>query len=94
MQQNNPNPFGEAIPSGNPTTNISFIISEKGHVKLNIFNLQGKLVSTLVDDVLETGTYNYQWITNDTNKQLASGVYFYSISVNGFTDTKKMILLR
>ncbi len=87
LLQNSPNPF-------NPTTNISFVISKKGHVKLNVFNLQGKLISTLVDEVLEAGTHNYQWISNDANKQLASGVYFYSISVNGFNETKKMILLR
>ncbi len=87
LLQNNPNPF-------NPSTNISFVTNEKGHVNLSIYNSRGELVSTLVNEVLESGTHNYQWIVGVNSNQLTSGVYFYSLNVNGFNKTKKMILLR
>ncbi len=77
--QNNPNPF-------NPATNISFSISKKGYVKLNIYNVLGKLVDKLVNDYLDAGTYTYKF----NAKNLSSGIYFYSISVDGSTIVKKM----
>ncbi len=83
LAQNTPNPF-------NPSTKISFTIPEAGNVKLNVYNSLGQLVKVLVNKNLQAGTYQYQFNANG----LSSGIYFYSITVNGFTDVKKMNLLK
>ncbi len=83
LKQNYPNPF-------NPSTSIAFTIPETGMVRLNIYNVLGELVSELVNENLEAGFHQYQF--NGSN--LTSGVYFYSISVNGFTQVKKMNLVK
>ncbi|MCF6270729.1 MAG: T9SS type A sorting domain-containing protein [Melioribacteraceae bacterium] len=83
LEQNYPNPF-------NPSTNISFTIPETGVVKLNIYNILGEVVSELINENLEAGFHQYQF--NAIN--LPSGIYFYSISVNGFTKVKKMNLIK
>ena len=88
LAQNFPNPF-------NPTTMIKFDIRMKGHVSLKIYNVAGQLVKTLVNDVLEAGSYSKEWTgTNNSGVKVASGVYFYSIEADNFTSTKKMVLLR
>jgi len=88
LAQNVPNPF-------NPTTTIAFDIRKKGHVSLKIYNVAGQLVKTLVDDVLDAGSYSKEWTgTNNAGVKVASGVYFYSIEADNFTSTKKMVLLR
>ncbi len=88
LAQNFPNPF-------NPTTTIMFDIRKKGHVSLKIYNVAGQLVKTLVNDVLEAGSYTKEWTgTNNSGVKVASGVYFYSIEADNFTSTKKMVLLR
>lgn len=83
LVQNHPNPF-------NPTTNISFTIPEQGNVKLNVYNILGEIVSELVNKNLEAGSHQYQF----NAKNLTSGIYFYSISVNGFSEVKKMNLIK
>ncbi len=83
LAQNHPNPF-------NPTTQISFTISKAGIVKLSIYNVLGEVVAELVNKNLEAGSHQYQF--DATN--LTSGIYFYSISVNGFTQVKKMNLIK
>ena len=83
LLQNYPNPF-------NPSTQISFSIPEAGVVKLNIYNVLGEVVSELVNENLEAGFHQYQFNANN----LTSGIYFYSISVNGFTRLKKMNLMK
>ena len=86
LKQNYPNPF-------NPSTNLEFGISELRYVKLKIYNGIGKEVQILVNKVLTPGRYNYQFST--VNSQLASGIYFYSLEVDGIMiDTKRMILLK
>ena len=88
LAQNFPNPF-------NPTTTIKFDIRKKGHVSLKIYNVAGQLVKTLVNDVLDAGSYSKEWTgTNNAGVKVASGVYFYSIEADNFTSTKKMVLLR
>ncbi|MBL1212202.1 MAG: T9SS type A sorting domain-containing protein [Ignavibacteriae bacterium] len=83
LHQNFPNPF-------NPTTNILFSIPREEKVVLKIYNVLGKQVSTLLNEVKPAGTY---LITFD-GKSLASGVYFYSIEAGTFISTKKFILLK
>ena len=83
LDQNYPNPF-------NPSTKISFIIAETGFVSLKIYDVLGNEVSTLVNEELQSGTYEY----NFDAKGLTSGIYFYKLQVESFTETKKMILLK
>jgi hypothetical protein len=83
LAQNYPNPF-------NPVTRIDFIIPKNGAVTLEVFNITGQKVETLIDQKLNAG-YNFaDW--NATN--FASGVYFYSLKFDGLTQTKKMILIK
>lgn len=81
--QNYPNPF-------NPVTKIRFDVAKSGFAKINIYDISGKLVNSLVNQNLNVGTY--EAIFNGNN--MASGVYYYTIQVNDFTETKKMILMK
>ncbi len=83
LGQNYPNPF-------NPVTNIKFSIPNAGNVKLVVFDIAGKEVGELVNDNLNAGTYKYDFNAS----HLSSGVYFYKIQAEGFTDVKKMILVK
>ena len=92
LEQNYPNPF-------NPTTEIRYQTPEVSHVSLKVYDILGREVATLVDEVKEAGVYNYQFSVH--NSQFASGVYFYRLSVrtpsgqaNGVSITKKMMLIR
>jgi len=88
LSQNYPNPF-------NPSTTISFQIPKASHVKIDVFNLLGERVNTLVDENLNAGRYSTIWKGNSDDGTLAaSGIYFYRIQSAEFTDTKKMIYLR
>jgi hypothetical protein len=81
LSQNYPNPF-------NPSTKINYKIEEPGLVQLKVYNVLGVEVATLVNAQQNSGNY-----TADFNAaKLSSGVYFYSLSVNNFTQTRKMIL--
>jgi len=85
--QNYPNPF-------NPTTTIEYNIPVNidglVHVELNVFDVLGRKVETLVNEQQKSG--NYKVVFNA--KDLASGIYFYKISADKFTDTKKIILTK
>ena len=83
LSQNYPNPF-------NPTTNIKYQIANNSFVTLIIFNILGREVATLVNEQLEPGTYNVDWNAS----QFTNGIYFYRLKTKGFTDTKKLILLK
>lgn len=87
--QNYPNPF-------NPTTTISYRLNKNGFVKLNVFDIKGSLIKTLVNQTKAPGSYE----TVFNAKGLASGIYFYRIEVFGngstpvFSDMKKTVLLK
>lgn len=83
LSQNYPNPF-------NPATSIAFNIGKKEFVTLKVYNVLGKEVSTLVNEDLAAGTHTVSFNAQD----LASGVYFYTISTTDFKRTRKMILLK
>jgi len=88
LSQNYPNPF-------NPTTNISFEIPKSTNVKLEIFNLLGEKVNTLLNDVLISGKHSVVWNgENNAGNLVASGVYFYRIIADDFISVKKMMYLR
>ena len=81
LNQNYPNPF-------NPSTTISFSIPNPAYVKLNVYNILGKHVSTLINDLLPPGYYKKEF----KNINLPSGIYFYQLQANNFFEAKKMIL--
>ncbi|MDD5362153.1 MAG: T9SS type A sorting domain-containing protein [Ignavibacteria bacterium] len=83
LSQNYPNPF-------NPSTMISFALPKSGMVTLKIYNSLGKEVETLVNENMAAG--NHEITFNASG--LTSGIYFYRINANGFTDTKKMMLVK
>ncbi|MCI0707468.1 MAG: N-acetylmuramoyl-L-alanine amidase, partial [Ignavibacteriae bacterium] len=88
LEQNYPNPF-------NPTTSIEFTLPEAGKVRLDILNLLGELVSTLVDENREAGTYQVTWNgTNTRGSVVPSGVYFYKLRHGSATLTRKMVFVR
>jgi hypothetical protein len=83
LSQNFPNPF-------NPETKIKFGLPKSGSVKLNIYDASGRVVSELINQNMNPGTFEVTW--NASN--YSSGVYFYKIESEGFTETKKMILIK
>lgn len=86
--QNYPNPF-------NPSTTIRFYVSEYSNVKLEVYNSVGEHVKTLVNEGMNTGSYKVTWNADDTyGNEVASGIYFYRMSANNFSDVQKMILIR
>lgn len=88
LAQSYPNPF-------NPETAINYTLKEAGNVSLKIYNLQGRLVRTLVDQKKPVGSYSVMWNgTDDNGILLASGVYYYTLKVNGFEETKKLTFMK
>jgi len=89
LAQNYPNPF-------NPTTTIAFTVKERGHVRLNVYNVAGALVRRLVDDTRAPGvTHTVVWDgRNGAGQSVASGVYFYRLEAKDFTRTRKMVVLK
>jgi hypothetical protein len=87
LNNNYPNPF-------NPETNIAFSISEASQVTIEIYNLRGEKVKTLVHEVLPAGEHSIIWNGRDSNgDRVSSGIYFYKLSVNGKTEAVKKCLL-
>ena len=83
LSQNYPNPF-------NPTTHLGFGISELGFVTLKIYDVLGNEVAVLVNENKAPGYYNIQF----DGSKLSSGVYYYKLESKGFTQTKRMMLLK
>jgi photosystem II stability/assembly factor-like uncharacterized protein len=83
LEQNYPNPF-------NPSTNINFSVPITGLVKLQIFDINGKLIAEPVNEILASGNYSISYNASD----LSSGIYYYKMQAGKFSETKKMILLR
>ncbi len=88
LSQNYPNPF-------NPTTTINFSIPTSQHVSLEIINVRGQVVKTLVDQQLSAGSHSYEWdATNAGGSKVASGVYLYKLATAEDVAVKKMTLLK
>ena len=83
LSQNYPNPF-------NPTTNINFSVPEAGNVKVVIYDAIGNQVEVLVDEYKAAGNYRVNWNAGN----YASGVYFYRMQSNNYTNIKKMVLMK
>jgi len=88
LSQNYPNPF-------NPGTQIEYALKKTGHVTLYIYNVLGEKVKTLLDQDQPAGFYQINWDgKNDDGKLVSSGIYLYKLEVNGFSEAKKMLLLK
>ncbi len=88
LSQNYPNPF-------NPSTTIEYSVPINSHVRLTIYNIQGRTIATLVDGIKLQGQYEQTWNgTNELGSQVASGIYFYRLETSLNTKTKKMVLLK
>jgi hypothetical protein len=83
MGQNQPNPF-------NPVTTIRFALPQQSRVEIKLYDVAGREVSTIVDEELPEGYHDV--VVNGSG--LASGIYFYRIVANDFTDLKKLVLLK
>lgn len=83
LNQNYPNPF-------NPVTTINFSIPVKGFVTLKIYDVTGRMITELVNQVMIAGEYKYDFNASNLN----SGVYFYTLKGENFTETKKMMLVK
>jgi hypothetical protein len=85
---NTPNPF-------NPTTTIRFSLAQSTEVSLRIYNAQGQLVRELVNEARSAGDHAVTWDgRNDAGSGVASGVYFYRLQAAGFSETRRMVLLK
>jgi len=85
---NYPNPF-------NPETTIRYSVKETSPVTIEVYNLKGQLVHTLVNEVQTPGHYSVVWNGRDNHNQpVASGVYLYKMSSSKYSSTKKMILMK
>jgi len=88
LEQNYPNPF-------NPVTEIRFGMPTQSMVKLEIFNVLGQVMKTLVDEVKEAGYYRVSWDgTNQEGLSMPSGVYFYRLTAGKFVRQKKLVMIR
>ena len=88
LEQNYPNPF-------NSQTNIRFQLSIQSRVQLEIFNILGQKIKTLIDEEKSPGYYTIDWDgRNDCGYSVNSGIYFIKFSSDKFSDTKKMTLLK
>jgi FlgD Ig-like domain len=88
LSQNYPNPF-------NPQTTIAFSVKDRTRVSLKVYNVAGQLVRTLADESFGAGAHTKVWDgRNDAGQPVSSGVYFYKLVSNNFTQTKKMVLLK
>ena len=83
LSQNYPNPF-------NPATRISFDLPRRTNARLDVFNILGQQVLTLIDEVLPPGSHTVEF----DGRELASGVYLYRLKTADFTSTRKMVLLK
>lgn len=83
LNQNYPNPF-------NPDTKIKFGLPKEVNVKLSVYDVSGRQVELLADQNFNAGTYEITWNASS----YSSGVYFYKLETEGFSETKKMILTK
>jgi len=88
LYQNAPNPF-------NPTTAIRFSLSERQWVSIQVYDVAGRLIRTLVDEQRPAGAQTVHWYArNDNGERVASGVYFFVMRTRDFKDVKKGVLLK
>jgi len=88
LSQNYPNPF-------NPSTVIRFALPKEQHVKLDVYDMTGSLVKTILNEAVRAGNKEVTWDgTNSSGTKVASGMYMYRLQAGDFSSVKKMILLK
>lgn len=88
ISQNYPNPF-------NPSTTIEYYLPRRTHVTVTVYNLLGRRIATLVDDAQPRGQQTVTWNGQDSQgNAVATGVYFYRLKTDAFTESRKMLLLK
>jgi len=83
LKQNYPNPF-------NPITQIQYEMKSAGQVNMELFDIRGAKVRTLINEQKPAGSYEFTF----DGSQLSSGVYFYSMTANEITKTRKLVLMK
>ena len=88
LGQNYPNPF-------NPSTTIRYQLPETAQIRVDIYDILGQRVRTLVDERKVAGFYSVNWRgIDDRGRKVATGMYFYRLSTPAFTDVKKLLLMK
>ena len=88
LHQNYPNPF-------NPITRINYDMSSDGNALIKIIDIKGNQIKTLVNDFVQMGPKSIVWdATNNNGEKVPSGIYFYTLKVNDYLQTQKMVLLK
>ena len=88
LHNNYPNPF-------NPITNIGYDVPEVSDIRIDIYNLAGQKIRTLVSREHQPGRYKVQWnATNEFGSLVASGMYIYKIHAKNFVSVKKLLLMK
>jgi hypothetical protein len=88
LAQNYPNPF-------NPVTTMEYSVPFRSHVTIEVFDILGRNIVTLVDEIKSAGEYQATWDGNDANNQkVSTGIYLYRLQAGDFIETKKMLLLK
>src|SRR5262245_28295547 len=88
LDQNYPNPF-------NPSTRIPFTLAQSGHVLLRVFDVNGAHVATVYDGNLNQGRHSLEWTgRNDNGQPVASGMYLYTLTTDGQSLSRKMVVLK
>jgi len=86
--QNYPNPF-------NPTTIIQYLVPFESFVNVDIYDLRGLKIKSLVNSSKSSGNHSIQWdATNESGDLVSTGMYFFTIQADKFRDTKKMLFLK
>ena len=83
LEQNYPNPF-------NPTTIIKFGLPKAGNVELSVYNILGQKIATLVNKEFAQGTFEYTFDAGN----LTSGIYLYKLQAGGYSQVRKMLLIK
>ena len=87
LSQNYPNPF-------NPTTIIGYYLFRDSYISIDIFDLKGLKVKSLIGGVFSAGSHSVQWdATNDLGEIVSTGMYFYTLRTKQFSETNKMLFL-
>ena len=88
LKQNYPNPF-------NPNTKIEFKVPANEHVSINVYNLEGRLVKTLINQNMVSGQHVVEWNgTNQFGAKVASGMYIYQLKTNATVLNRTMTFIK
>jgi hypothetical protein len=88
LHQNYPNPF-------NPTTQIRYDLPENGFISINIYDVMGRKIKSLINMKQDAGYRSINWnAANDMGQPVSAGMYIYTIQAGGFRQTRKMVLLK